>query len=292
MFMQIGQINARQLMGIDRGLQTPPSNASSPAARESFGASALGPAYVREQAQASDESFPMYTTSGSLRGESGSSGDEARIDARAVKALEERDREVTQREEGKGEAVGGRGYVYQTGPDGKRYAIGTAPHVVEEEANGENAEATASSGNGAEAADGTEAGESEQEMLRKLQQRDAKVRGHEAAHVMAAGGQASMPTYNYQTGPDGRRYAVGGSVNISMISTGDSEQTARQAQKAYRAAMATGEPSSADMQAATRAMARAAEAKQDEPNTLNKDTHSQNPVERDLAAYEWNLGAT
>jgi hypothetical protein len=193
MHMQIDQVNARQLKGIDSGVWVVPVDASSPAARENFGASSLGPAYVREQPTQSNDSFPMYTANGSLRGESGSSGDEALADARAVKSL------------------GG-----------------------------------------------------DEKMLRELQQRDAQVRSHESAHVMAAGGQASMPTYSYQTGPDGRRYAIGGSVDISMISSGDSEQSARQAQKAYRAAMAAGEPSSADMQAASRAMNRAMEAKQDE----------------------------
>ncbi len=93
-------------------------------------------------------------------------------------------------------------------------------------------------------------------LLRKLQARDAKVRNHEAAHVMAAGGQAGAPTYTYQTGPDGKRYAIGGSVNISMWRTGDAEQDARQAQNVQRAAMATGEPSSRDMQTAMRARAR------------------------------------
>lgn len=108
--------------------------------------------------------------------------------------------------------------------------------------------------------DGKELSEHDEALLQKLQARDAKVRSHEAAHVMAAGGQASSPTYTYQTGPDGKRYAIGGSVNISIMTTGDSEADARRAKKAYRAAMATGEPSSRDMQTATLAQEMSARA--------------------------------
>lgn len=105
--------------------------------------------------------------------------------------------------------------------------------------------------------------ESDEALLKKLQARDAKVRAHEAQHVMAAGGQTvGSPTYTYQTGPDGKRYAIGGSVNISILTTGDAESDSRQAKTAMRAAMATGEPSARDMQTAMRASGRAAQAQQ------------------------------
>lgn len=74
-----------------------------------------------------------------------------------------------------------------------------------------------------------EPSQAEQAQLAKLQQRDAKVKAHEQAHVRAAGGQAGTPTYTYQTGPDGQKYAIGGSVNISIISNGDDESGLRQA---------------------------------------------------------------
>ncbi|MDR2893175.1 MAG: hypothetical protein LBV80_08860 [Deltaproteobacteria bacterium] len=102
-------------------------------------------------------------------------------------------------------------------------------------------------------ADGQELTEGEEAQIEKLRQRDAKVRSHEAAHVLAAGGQAGMPTYTYQTGPDGRRYAIGGAVNISIMRTGDPEKDAREASTAQRAALAAGEASTADLQTAARA---------------------------------------
>ena len=107
--------------------------------------------------------------------------------------------------------------------------------------------------NGETAAYGQDAGRlsrAEEAQLDKLEQRDAQVKAHEQAHVMAAGGQAGMPSYTYQTGPDGRRYAIGGAVNISIISNGDDQASLSQARTAERAALVNGEASSADMNTA------------------------------------------
>ena len=245
---------------------SPVAAPSSPAAPEQFGSGLFGPAYIREGQRAGGESFPLYSADGSLRQERGNDADADLADARAVKSLEARDMQVRRDEAAKGEAVAGSSYIYQTGPDGKRYAVGTAPHLVrQEEGTLQPGGAWAQNGDGAaRGVDGKPMSRDDEALLEKLQARDAKVRNHEAAHVMAAGGQAvGMPTYTYQTGPDGKRYAIGGSVNISMTTTGDAEQNARQANKAYRAAMATGEPSPRDMQAASRARANVMEAGRD-----------------------------
>ena len=92
-------------------------------------------------------------------------------------------------------------------------------------------------------------------LLDRLRARDSMVRGHENAHVTAAGGQASGPVqYTYQTGPDGRQYAIGGSVNIAVVSSpADDDQAARQADTARRAAEAGGQTSLRDMQVSMRA---------------------------------------
>ena len=105
----------------------------------------------------------------------------------------------------------------------------------------------------------------DQELLDRLKARDAKVRTHEHAHLSAAAGQAAGPaSYTYQTGPDGKRYAIGGSVNISMsYNSGDPEESLRSARTAFAAAMATGEPSSKDMAAANKALSMAARARRD-----------------------------
>lgn len=262
--MQTDALQAQQLSAV-RGIPSvlPVAEPSSSASPESHSSSVFGPAYFLEgQQKSTGESFPLYGADGSLRKDAEQSGEEKLADARAVKALESRDRQVQQEEEAKGEAVGGRGYIYQTGPDGKQYAIGTRPHAVEKEEDGSGNGST--KGSAARGVDGEELSREDQELVENLEARDAKVRNHESAHVMAAGGQASMPTYTYQTGPDGKNYAIGGSVNIATMTTGDSEQDARRANTAYRAAMATGEPSSQDMQTATRARAMETEASQRE----------------------------
>ena len=57
--------------------------------------------------------------------------------------------------------------------------------------------------------------EAETRQVRELQARDREVRAHEAAHKNAAGSLANgSASFSYQTGPDGRRYAVGGEVSI------------------------------------------------------------------------------
>jgi len=51
----------------------------------------------------------------------------------------------------------------------------------------------------------------EEATLRELKARDAEVRAHELKHLASAGQYASGGiVYDYQTGPDGRLYAVGG----------------------------------------------------------------------------------
>ena len=100
-----------------------------------------------------------------------------------------------------------------------------------------------------------ELSETDRVLLEKLRARDAMVRWHEAAHMLVAGGQADgLVQYTYQTGPDGRPYAIGGSVKISIISSPTSaEDAANQADTARRAAMANGTMSLQDMLVAMRA---------------------------------------
>src|SRR5690242_9479132 len=58
--------------------------------------------------------------------------------------------------------------------------------------------------------DATGLSEGEREQLKKLKSRDTEVHNHENAHQSAGGQFAGSPSYTYQTGPDGRRYAIGG----------------------------------------------------------------------------------
>ena len=109
----------------------------------------------------------------------------------------------------------------------------------------------------------SELSEAEKKQLRELKQRDREVRAHEQAHAAAAGSLAKgAPSYDYQRGPDGQLYAVGGSVSIDTSEVaGDPKATLDKAQRIQRAALAPAEPSSQDRAVAAEAAAMAAKAR-------------------------------
>jgi hypothetical protein len=96
----------------------------------------------------------------------------------------------------------------------------------------------------------------------KLKARDADVHAHEEAH-MAAGGSliTGGPTYEYQKGPDGKSYAVGGDVAIDASAVAGSPQaTIAKARQVVAAALAPADPSGQDESVASQAEAMAASA--------------------------------
>ncbi len=95
--------------------------------------------------------------------------------------------------------------------------------------------------------------QAEQQQLTELKQRDAEVRAHEQAHASLGGQYASSPRYEYERGPDGRRYAVGGEVSIDISEASTPEETIRKAQQVKAAALAPAEPSAQDLRVATEA---------------------------------------
>jgi hypothetical protein len=104
------------------------------------------------------------------------------------------------------------------------------------------------------AANGKPLSEEGQETVRRLQKRDREVRQHEQAHLAAGGAYASGPYYEYENGPDGKRYVVGGSVNIDTSGIpGDPAATARKLETVIRAALAPADPSGQDLAVAAAA---------------------------------------
>jgi len=103
--------------------------------------------------------------------------------------------------------------------------------------------------------------EAEAAMVRELAQRDREVRQHEMAHKSAAGSAAGAISYEYQRGPDGRLYAIGGEVSIRLSPpSNDPAEVQRYAEQILRAALAPAEPSGQDRQVAAQARAMIAEA--------------------------------
>ncbi len=103
----------------------------------------------------------------------------------------------------------------------------------------------------------------EQREVEELSRRDREVRAHEAAHKAAAGNLAKGgASFDYETGPDGRRYAVGGEVSIDTSPVeGDAAATARKMERVQAAALAPADPSAQDRQAAAQAAGEARQAR-------------------------------
>lgn len=106
--------------------------------------------------------------------------------------------------------------------------------------------------------------EAQKRQLDQLKARDREVRAHEAAHKSAAGSVArGSASFDYQTGPDGNRYAVGGEVSIDSGRTGDPQKDLAKAQTIRRAALAPATPSAQDRRVAAQAAVIEAEAQQE-----------------------------
>lgn len=118
----------------------------------------------------------------------------------------------------------------------------------------------------------------EKQELAKLKNTDAEVKRHENAHKAAAGGlRTSSPNYEYETGPDGKKYAVAGDVNISYQKSSDPEVNLKNAQKLKAAALAPAEPSAQDRSVARKADMEIAKAKQEIlEEQQNKDSENNN----------------
>jgi hypothetical protein len=93
----------------------------------------------------------------------------------------------------------------------------------------------------------------QQRQVQDLQQRDTHVRQHEAAHQAAGGNLTGAASFTYETGPDGRSYAVGGEVPVQSRSGRTPDETIAIARRVRAAALAPADPSPADLAAAAAA---------------------------------------
>ncbi|WP_406609659.1 putative metalloprotease CJM1_0395 family protein [Agarivorans sp. JK6] len=109
-----------------------------------------------------------------------------------------------------------------------------------------------------------ELSESEQKKVDELSARDQEVRTHEAQHQAVGGQYASAASFEFERGPDGKQYAVGGEVSIDVSEIPDDPQaTIAKMEQVQRAALAPAEPSSQDRQVAAQAQQKAAEAQRE-----------------------------
>lgn len=113
------------------------------------------------------------------------------------------------------------------------------------------------------AANGEPLTEEEQAELQDMKSRDEEVRVHEQAHQSAGGQYASAPHYEYENGPDGKRYVTDGSVNIDVGEESDPQATIDKMQVVKRAALAPAQPSAQDRRVYAEASQKEAEARRE-----------------------------
>lgn len=91
----------------------------------------------------------------------------------------------------------------------------------------------------------------DQRRVAELKKTDREVRQHEQAH-MAVGADliTSGPSYEYEKGPDGARYAVAGEVGIDTSKADKPEDTLAKAKHIRQTALAPANPSDQDRRVA------------------------------------------
>tara|TARA_R110000850_G_scaffold13134_3_gene42968 strand:- start:22 stop:600 length:579 start_codon:yes stop_codon:yes gene_type:complete len=115
---------------------------------------------------------------------------------------------------------------------------------------------------GPKRADGTPMAPEEIQLLDQLKQTDREVRQHEMAHQTVGGAYTGGASYEYEVGPDGKRYAVAGEVPIDYGPVpNDPQATIEKMQTVIAAAMAPADPSPKDHQVAAQARQYLLEAK-------------------------------
>ncbi len=121
--------------------------------------------------------------------------------------------------------------------------------------------------------------EAEQQVVDDLKQRDSEVRTHEQAHLSAGAGLVKGgASYSYQIGPDGKRYAIGGEVQIDISAVpNDPQATITKMQRVKAAAMAPADPSGQD---------RAVAAMASQIESQARSESSSQKTEKAISAYK------
>jgi hypothetical protein len=96
--------------------------------------------------------------------------------------------------------------------------------------------------------------EAEQRVIANLEKRDVEVRAHERAHSAVGGSATGSPSYSFETGPDGKRYATSGEVSVDLSPvSGNPQATITKMQTIKAAALAPATPSNQDRRVAASA---------------------------------------
>ena len=117
----------------------------------------------------------------------------------------------------------------------------------------------------------------EKEVIRSLESRDKEVRNHERAHASVGGAFTGAPNYSYETGPNGKKYAVEGEVSVDLTPiAGEPKETIAKMNKVQAAALAPTDPSSQDIRVAASAASIILEA---QAELVNANANTKNTEE-------------
>ena len=125
-------------------------------------------------------------------------------------------------------------------------------------------------------------GAEEKKEVDNLKKRDQEVKAHEQAHMAAGSGVViGGANYEYQRGPDGKMYAVGGEVKIDTSRENSPAQTISKMQQVKRAALAPAQPSAQDRSVAAQAAQVEAESRSElakEKVEAGKEEDASDPI--------------
>lgn len=120
----------------------------------------------------------------------------------------------------------------------------------------------------------------ERQQVQKLRQIDQRVRAHEQAHLSAAGSYAEGgPNFEFKKGPDGKRYAVSGSVQLDTSKAKTPEKTIQKMRRIRKAALAPANPSPQDRKVASQATKKMNQARQEQRQNETDSAGTQNESE-------------
>ena len=89
--------------------------------------------------------------------------------------------------------------------------------------------------------------------------------------------------FDYKTGPDGQRYAVGGDVQIDVSPEKEPEDTIAKARRIQGAALAPADPSPQDFRVAAKAVAMASQAQMELSKQRAEEAESQDGGGREIS---------
>jgi len=125
----------------------------------------------------------------------------------------------------------------------------------------------------------------EQRQVEALKQTDRKVKSHEQAHMAAGAGLVRGGSFEYQAGPDNKRYAVGGEVSIDTSPGRTPIETIAKARQIRAAALAPADPSTQDRRVAAAASQMEMQAQQELAQKTSEERTGGGSENRAINAY-------